>query len=115
MSPKGVIDALRKNVIHGDGRLYNPAGHNPLMMRAADLLEEFSEECFALAANQCKAGYSGEHGDHMCRMEDRVRELEAAAKDAIGEIEAGAPFTAQDLLRAALSKEWQARAEDTDG
>jgi hypothetical protein len=41
---RGVVDALRKNVIHGDGRLYNPAGHNPLMMRAADLLEEAGVE-----------------------------------------------------------------------
>ncbi len=65
-----VIDALRKNVIHGDGRLYNPAGHNPLMARAADILDELYEDSFRLAANQCKAGYLGDGGDHQCRILD---------------------------------------------
>lgn len=104
-----VIEALRKNVIHGDGRLYNPAGHNPLMARSADIMEELYEECFRLAANQCKAGYSGEHGDHMCRYVDDLRKSESictALLEALKQCKTGAEYPDElgDTIDAALSR-----------
>lgn len=34
-------------------------------------------ESFGLAANQCHHGYGTENGDHRCRYQDRIAELEA--------------------------------------
>jgi hypothetical protein len=43
---------------------------------------------FALAANQCKAGYSGEAGDHMCHVLDALRLCKTGAEypDELGDI-----------------------------
>lgn len=38
--------------------------------RAVDRIEALEKENFALAANQCAGGYSGERGDHMCKFRD---------------------------------------------
>lgn len=46
--------------------------------RAVAEAQRLSADNFALAANQCKAGYSGEHGDHMCHLLDALRTIEAA-------------------------------------
>lgn len=42
---------------------------------AADEIDRLRNENFTLAANQCKAGYSGEHGDHMCLLEQAAKEM----------------------------------------
>lgn len=44
------------------------------LYEAANRIEELERENFALSANQCKAGYSGEHGDHMCRYVDALKD-----------------------------------------
>lgn len=44
--------------------------------------DEAEKEAFALAANQCHAGYSGEHGDHMCKFIDRAEAAERQLVDA---------------------------------
>ena len=36
------------------------------------------KECFALAANQCRAGYGDDYGNHRCK---RVETLEAALRE----------------------------------
>lgn len=51
------------------------------------MLEWFERENFALAANQCHAGYSGESGDHMCRHIDEIRDLRAAVDDVARQVE----------------------------
>jgi hypothetical protein len=51
-------------------RLVVAARHFVMML---ERLEQLEAENFSLAANQCKAGYSGEHGDHMCRINDALR------------------------------------------
>lgn len=43
-----------------------------LEAQIAQLEREGSE----LSANQCHNGYAGEHGDHMCKYQDRIAELE---------------------------------------
>lgn len=43
---------------------------NTLIEEQAARIDELERENFALAANQCGGGYSGEHGDHMCRFRD---------------------------------------------
>jgi hypothetical protein len=63
--------------------------NEPMDIVVADILEEAAtaiaslrEENFRLAADQCHAGYAGEHGDHRCReidaLRERVRVLEGA-------------------------------------
>lgn len=41
---------------------------------------ELEAEAFGLAANQCHRGYATENGDHRCKYQDRIAELEAAQK-----------------------------------
>ena len=57
------------------------------MRDAAAEIERLTKENFALAANQCKAGYSGEHGDHMCRYVEEIERLRAALHIAYGYID----------------------------
>jgi hypothetical protein len=45
-----VVAQLRKHLIK-DGKLYDPAGHNPLMMLAADLLDDMYDDCVQLDAD----------------------------------------------------------------
>lgn len=57
------------------------AAEAALAARAAPLearVRELERDNFALAANQCHEGYAGEHGDHMCRIADRLRAAESA-------------------------------------
>lgn len=53
---------------------------------AADRIEALERENFALAANQCKHGVSGEHGDHVC---SRIEALEKALRDCLSYVDEG--------------------------
>jgi len=76
--------------------------------------DEARDDAFSLAANQCHEGYAGEHGDHMCRIEDRAKAAEAALaaeRKRCGELEGAlhsiANYTSsewtRDTARAALA------------
>jgi hypothetical protein len=41
-------------------------------------IARLKEENFALAANQCHHGYSGEYGHHCCKYQDEVQQLKEA-------------------------------------
>ena len=46
-----------------------------------DTATDLKKENFALSANQCHHGYSTEGGDHRCKYQDRIAELEKANAD----------------------------------
>lgn len=87
----------------------------------------YSDECFALAANQCHDGYASENGDHRCREVDRLRaqvsdqdtalqawkeDLEAAVqlvRDA--SLSTGHAGTCTELMREVLEQHQDLRAE----
>ena len=41
------------------------------------LAQALRKECFGLAADQCHDGYGDDGGNHRCRYQDRIEELEA--------------------------------------
>ncbi len=44
----------------------------PVAEPEAGAVERLEEECFALAANQCHAGYGDEGGSHRCKYQDEI-------------------------------------------
>lgn len=54
-----------------------------LTSHASRQVAALEAENFALAANQCHEGYAGEHGDHMCRIEDRLKAAERQVAEAV--------------------------------
>lgn len=81
MNTDAQVDALVRQL--GEWPIFDRA--SPVMRQAAariaadrKRIEELEGANFALAANQCAYGVSGEHGDHVCA---RIKELEAALRE----------------------------------
>jgi len=54
---------------------------NDMLDGKNERIEALEKECFALAANQCRAGYGDDYGNHRCK---HIEDLEAA-RDAVEE------------------------------
>jgi len=62
-------------------RLSVTKGHEPSDQDAIDAITEIERlqaENFALAADQCHAGYAAKNGDHRCNYQDVINELRTA-------------------------------------
>jgi len=82
-------------------------------------LDRLHAENFALAANQCKAGYADEHGDHMCSLLDALREaerfLDYFAHNRTTFVGPGTPTSALAHVRWAIAKATDSDATRTSG
>lgn len=63
---QSIIDFLARSVEHyrANGSMMDAA----MTLGVKTLIERLRAENFTLAANQCHAGYAGDHGDHMCHL-----------------------------------------------
>jgi hypothetical protein len=73
-----VIEALEAKLKASEDFATTLTGTHPddIHKSRDERIKELEKENFALAADQCHAGYGDDYGHHRCRLQDHIKELE---------------------------------------